>query len=407
MEQSEDTMSKPKLHLFEAVGIELEYMIVDSESLDVKPITDSLIHTIAGTYITEVNCGRISYSNELALHVVELKTTNPERALNGLENEFQSHIRRINELLAPLHAKLMPTAAHPWMNPDKEMKLWCHEHNPIYEAYNRIFDCRGHGWSNLQSTHINLPFADDAEFYKLHSACRALLPLMPALAASSPILGGKFSSKMDKRLDVYRYNQKRIPSITGQVIPEVSYSKEHYEKEILQPIYQDIAPFDPEGILQEEWLNSKGAIARFDRMAIEIRVLDIQECPQADIAIAKAIQYVLKMLIDQGIKDVSQDVLVQQFFACVDDAEDALVESPEYLALFGLTKPLRAGQLWRYLLGDLLKHEEIEPLELILREGTLARRILRAWNQDNSRLKTVYGELADCLAEGRLFCLRL
>lgn len=31
-----------KLHLFEAFGIELEYMIVDQDTLDVKPIADQL-----------------------------------------------------------------------------------------------------------------------------------------------------------------------------------------------------------------------------------------------------------------------------------------------------------------------------------------------------------------------------
>lgn len=65
--------------LFEVVGIELEYMIVDTSTLDVKPLTDKLLFDIAGEYLTEVSCGRVSYSNELALHVVELKTTDPEK----------------------------------------------------------------------------------------------------------------------------------------------------------------------------------------------------------------------------------------------------------------------------------------------------------------------------------------
>ena len=77
-----------QFHLFDVVGIELEYMIVDSQSLDVKPITDKLIHKLVGEYVTEVNCGKVSYSNELALHVVELKTTEPERSLIGLDQEF-------------------------------------------------------------------------------------------------------------------------------------------------------------------------------------------------------------------------------------------------------------------------------------------------------------------------------
>ena len=44
------------------------------------------------------------------------------------------------------------------MHPETEMQLWQHNYSKIYALYNRIFDCRGHGWSNVQSMHINLPF---------------------------------------------------------------------------------------------------------------------------------------------------------------------------------------------------------------------------------------------------------
>ena len=85
----------------------------------------------------------------------------------------------------------MPTAAHPLMHPDTEMQLWQHNYSKIYALYNRIFDCRGHGWSNVQSMHINLPFSDDEEFEKLHAAVRIILPIIPGLSASSPIFEGK------------------------------------------------------------------------------------------------------------------------------------------------------------------------------------------------------------------------
>jgi len=56
-------------------------------------------------------------------------------------------------------------------------------------------------------------------------------------------------------------------------------------REILAPLYAEMHPLDPEGILCHEWLNSRGAIARFDRNAVEIRLVDVQECPLADLAI--------------------------------------------------------------------------------------------------------------------------
>ena len=70
------------------------------------------------------------------------------------------------------------------------MRLWPHENREVYDAFDRIFSCKGHGWANLQSMHINLPFADDAEFGRLHAAIRFLMPLMPGLTASSPVMDG-------------------------------------------------------------------------------------------------------------------------------------------------------------------------------------------------------------------------
>ncbi|MCH5375821.1 MAG: glutamate-cysteine ligase family protein, partial [Planctomycetes bacterium] len=245
----------PVFHLFERFGVELEYMIVDARSLDVLPITDRVLHAVAGEYLSEIELGAISWSNELALHVIELKTSDPIDRLDGLAEHFQEHVGRINEILQPLGGRLMPTAMHPWMDPHSEMKLWPHEFNRIYEAFNRVFDCRGHGWANLQSVHLNLPFADDDEFARLHAAIRLLLPIMPALAASSPVMDGRVTGCMDNRLDVYRNNAGRIPRVSGRVIPEPVFSRRAYHEEILQPLYRDIAPLDPDGTLQHEWLN--------------------------------------------------------------------------------------------------------------------------------------------------------
>lgn len=408
-------MRNKPLHLFQGFGIELEYMIVDRDTLDVKPLCDNLLHSIAGSYVTEVNCGSISYSNELALHVVELKTTGPVGSFIPLADDFQQHVGKINELLAPHRAKLMPTAAHPWMDPFREMRLWEHEYNAIYEAYHRIFDCRGHGWANLQSSHINLPFCGDGEFARLHSAIRLVLPILPAIAASSPFLDGKKNGALDARLDTYRLNQIRVPSITGKVIPETCSTIEEYHALILQPMYKEISPLDIEGTLQYEWLNSRGAIARFDRSTIEIRLLDVQECPRADIAIAQAIVFVLKCLIaKESIPDISVDRLSAIFLECVRDAENAIIQDTEYLKIFGLNKPVNAKQLWEKLLEPLFasKAKELvnakEPLLHILKHGTLATRILEAWKRNRTKrnLYEVYEELAGCLESGSLFACK-
>ena len=68
---------KKTLRLFEGTGIELEYMIVNRDTLDVLPIADELLKTVVGSYTNDYEKEGICWSNELALHVVELKTCGP------------------------------------------------------------------------------------------------------------------------------------------------------------------------------------------------------------------------------------------------------------------------------------------------------------------------------------------
>jgi len=230
-------MSEGKdLHLFDAFGIELEYMIVGSESLDVLPVADRVLRAAAGEETNEVERDALAWSNELALHVIELKTNGPVAALDGLSSLFTDDIREINRMLEALGGRLLPGAMHPWMDPARQTKLWPHGDRAIYQAYDRIFTCQGHGWSNLQSVHLNIGFCGDDEFGRLHAAIRLLLPILPALAASSPVMDGKFTGIMDNRLQVYRNNQVKVPSVTGRVIPEAVFSKREYEEKIFEPI---------------------------------------------------------------------------------------------------------------------------------------------------------------------------
>lgn len=401
------------LGLFEGYGIEIELMIVDRETLDVRPVTDEVLKAVAGNYESEVELDGFCWSNELVLHVIEIKTNGPRNSLDGLGEEFLSQVGAINRILNRYNACLMPTAMHPWMNPDQEARLWPHENNEIYAAYNRIFDCRGHGWSNLQSVHINLPFANEEEFVHLHTAIRLALPLLPALAASSPLVELKSTGFRDSRLEVYRKNQKKVPSVTGFVVPESISSFDEYQTLILKKIYRDISPYDPEGILQYEWLNSRGAIARFDRNTIEVRVIDTQESPLVDLAIAQACVAVIRALVEEQWcsfeiqKQWSTDTLSEFLLGTIRDGDDCLIKDPEYLKLFGIHKgiPMTANSLWRLVLEDLGLPMDSTPLSVIQEEGCLSKRILKAVGPDTGHPHAlrVYRQLCDCLAEGRPF----
>ncbi|WP_417881753.1 glutamate-cysteine ligase family protein [Xanthomarina gelatinilytica] len=406
-------MSK-KYHLFEVYGIELEYMLVYKNTFKAAPIVDELLSAKAGEQASDVENGAIAWSNELVAHVVELKTNGPSDNLDALSDLFHKNVLEINAILKPLQAHLLPTAAHPLLNPLRDTELWKHSYSEVYELYNRIFNCKGHGWSNVQSTHINLPFYDDKEFEKLHAAIRVILPLIPGLCASSPILEGKNTGFKDARLEYYKTNQKEIPELTGLVIPERVFTKVDYYATIFEPIKKAIKPHDTNNILDHHFLNSRGAIARFDRNAIEIRLVDIQESPKADMAICVLIIEVLKLLVNKKLAPIQQQKkwLKQELFnvlnPIIKDAENYHISNLDYLNLFLIHETVSVKNLWKHLYGlakDQIHETHHESIETILNEGTLATRILNAVGTDftEAKIKNVYSRLADCLQKNTVF----
>lgn len=401
--------------LFSRFGVELEYMIVDAQSHNIVPVADELLKLAAGEIVEDFIHGSIGLCNELALHVIEMRNHTPVQTLQGLAQQFQDEVFFINELLSLRGWQLMPTAMHPWMSPHTETRLWPHGNRDIYEAFNSVFDCRGHGWSNLQSTHLNIAFSGDEEFARLHSAIRLLLPLLPALAASSPYCDGIRGSHMDMRLHHYRGNCARIPSVTGHVIPEPVSSHAEYNEVIFQPMYAAIAPLDPSGILQDEWLNARGAITRFDRGSIEIRVLDIQECPKQDLAIVECTIAILKQLVAHGNLEKQLNVATEELksvlLATMNTGSVTPIRSRALLDALGYlpNDTPTARDLWHHLISllpeDTHSADWREGVAFILENGTLAERLTRrlGTNPTQQVLHSVYRRLAENLAKGERF----
>src|SRR5438874_483517 len=344
--------------VFSGYGIELEHAIVDRESLAVRPLAEELLRGFAGREASNVERGGLGWSNELVAHVVEVKNIAPTPDLEALQANFQHEICAANDVLKPISACLLPTGMHPWMRPRDETVLWTKNQANVYRTYDRIFDCRRHGWSNIQSIHINLPFGDDEQFARLHAAVRLILPLLPAIAASSPIIEGRDTGILDYRLEAYRDNARGIPAITGKVIPETVTDRADYEQRILAPMYVQIQDYDPAGVLRHEWLNSRGAIARFDRNAIEIRVVDTQECPQADMAIAAAAISAVKSLYDERCstlsrqQDVATPALVSILSATMRVAGEAIIDDVRFLGVLGMSSQCSVNEFWRRILED-------------------------------------------------------
>ena len=311
----------------------------------------------------------------------------------------------------------MPTAMHPWMDPN-DVELWPHGTRVIYDTFDRIFSCKGHGWANLQSLQINLPFAGDEEFARLHAAIRFLLPILPGLAASSPIIDGERNGVLDNRLVVYRGNCARIPSDHGRRragaggldrrVPasgaRADLSRSRAARSRRRPAQR------------------MGQRARRDRalrpQAIEIRVLDIQETPVMDVAYAELIVEVLKLFCaEQWLDRARHGSLAHRRARQAVDARGAARRGrrhrrQQYLAAFGLrSSGTELKGLWEHLIETVFgarlprRRRRACLLEHYLRHGTLATRIGKAVGlmPTRAKLMRVYEELCEALADSRPF----
>jgi glutamate---cysteine ligase / carboxylate-amine ligase len=400
-------------------GLELEYPTVD-EDLDVTALVEPAFRAIAGRGTSDIEMDRVGFSNEIADHVFEVKTLEPVRSLAEAETAIVAGIRRFSDVLrSEWNARLLPTAMHPWFDP-RRARLWTRSGLRIYTTYAQVFDIRTHGWMNVHATHLNLPFGDERETMAMHTAAAMLLPYLPAVAASSPVHDGRLQPQADARLAWILQHQSRIPATCGRIIPEVVDSYAAYRREILQPMYSALDAFPHSEPIRHEFLNSRGAVLRFARKALEVRVLDTQECVKMDVAISVFTRAALQALTDEvmlgRIEAPAHHVLVADFEACIRDGSRATVMAPHLVDGAG-------GAPVREVLEGLLERARgavsrqdapyLPLLDGILEDGTLSERI-RARLEPHagsdeafrSELREVYRELADCLVSNEPWSAR-
>jgi gamma-glutamyl:cysteine ligase YbdK (ATP-grasp superfamily) len=208
----------------------------------------------------------------------------------------------------------------------------------------------------------------------------------------------------------YARNQLRIPEITAGVIPEYVDSLEDYRRRILGGIYGALRRVRGTELLKHEWVNSRGAILRFDRKAMEVRVVDLQECPKMDVAIAATVRAMLqamsRRLASGELELPSRSALLVDHRRAVKLGLDAPVGTR---IARGRRRPGNARALLRALLeeaADVVRESERPYLELVatrIESGNLAERIRRRTDghrtaaRRHGAIRAVYGELMDCL----------
>ena len=394
-------------------------MLVDGESLDAAPAADELLEAVADALADRLKEGKegdLHWRHSLALHAIGFECDALRRTFAGLEEAFAASVQLANDKLGREGLRLMPTAMHPWLDPG-DAQLWPHDAPAVYATLDKIFSCKRHGWVNAFAATLELPFAGDEEFARLHAAIRFLLPILPGLAASSPVVDGERNGILDNRLVISRGNCARIPSVAGEIVPEPIGSTGEYQERVLEPMYRDLEPHDPEGVLRHEEFNARGAIARLERSGLEIRVLDVQETPAMDVAYAALIVEVLKLLCAErwldaaGMNRWRTTQLGTLLELAARRGEGAGVGDKQYLAAFGMrSSGTELKGLWEHLIETVSARGSLDAatgrlLEHYLRHGTLATRVGKAVGllPTRTKLVRVYEDLCEALAEGTPF----
>lgn len=372
---------------FSAFGIEIEYMIVDATTLLPRPIAHELLRDASNKVVNSLQMGDTVVSNELAAHVIELKTASPSSDFEAIARSFQSTIGALSAKLAGFGAMLAPGGMHPFMLPKEHSGIWEYDDREIYEWYDATFGCRSHGWLNLQSCHLNLPFQTEDEFALLHDAIIVVLPLLPALSGASPYLEGRYDGHLDTRLHVYADNQKRFPAIAGHVIPESIHDEATYQTTVLAPAYESVKSLDPEKLIEADWLNSRGAIARFDRGSVEIRILDAQENPRCDLAICSVLVQLLQRLVGLGpetvtnlVSEFSPAQRKQHLMTAATRGKTVPLAQKHLASILGLGSIETLGDFWTAFLAseEAMGKDPFESslVQRILTDGSLGERML-------------------------------
>jgi glutamate--cysteine ligase len=395
--------------------MELEYPTVDRD-LNVVSLVEPAFRDLAGRATSDVDLGALGFSNEIADHVFEVKTTSPVRSLREAEEVLYEGVQRFSAVLRDeFDARLMPTGMHPWFDP-RRGRLWSRSGGRIYGTYARLFDVKTHGWMNVQASHLNLPFGDERETVAMHTAAALLVPYLPALAASTPMHDGDLRPSADSRLAWILEHQARVPESCGEIVPEYVESFADYRRTILAPMYAAIDRLpDDASAIRHEFLNARGAVFKFSRRAMEVRVLDTQECVKMDAAIAAfvraALKHLAKRVLAGKLELPPHAVLVEDFRATVRDGTEARVAAPHFAADGDEAGRTEVRAVLRQLLEGARKaarKDEAAYMELVgrvIETGSLSERIRaalrpheRASDEEfTEAARRVYIELMDCL----------
>jgi len=373
------TMQKA-LAISSQLGTEHEFSIND-KNFQPLPISDRIIQKLNGSVKHEVAFGGIKVSKELQKHVLELIPARPG-SLSYLEGNLYEGLCEL--LMASNNEySFLGLGMHPLLRLE-QTTYWDHDEQEYYQAYDRLFDIHQHGWLNIQALQVNIPYGRKENIVSMFNKVRALMPYLVAVSASSPMVEGKLTSYMDNRLVYYRENQRQIPEICHNVLPEKLESVEDYVQ-INRRIYSELKRSDAE-ILCREWVNSRGVIVRFTRKCLEVKAMDEQECLRSDMAISAFLLALLRC-----------DLQLEEDENCL----GSLLESAMRQGVSGMRPELEKLLCQAEKSANLEERHYLPLVAKKIEQGSLAEVMVQQLKETDERIEPLLMQMQWCLKENR------
>ena len=300
-----------------------------TEELKPLPISDQVIKDYNGKIVDCVYLRKFAFGKETPLHQIELKAKKPFKSPVLFEENMQEGVIFLSELLSKKYnAYLLGTGMHPTIQRN-DTSYWPHGDQNNYNDFKKLFDFKRQGWFNTQSFHLNLPYSTQKEAVILYNTLSHLCAYLPAISASSPIIEGKVQANVDNRLHHYKDKMKEIPSITGDIIPEYITSINQFQKTVIDKLSIDLASAGAnKKMLHTGWVDQRGVIFKSSREALELRVMDEQECIKSDVALSCFVRATVRGLIEENAELPQHQILVDDYNEIVKNGLAAMVRHP-------------------------------------------------------------------------------
>jgi len=138
------------------IGTEHEFSINDRQFRP-QPVSDTILKTICGRYESEILFGDVRLGKELQKTVIEMVPKDHADSIAVLEGQLLRGIKKFSHVFRNRY-QLLGLGMHPTLKLD-ETAVWDHDEGEYYEAYDRLFNIRQHGWLNIQALQVNLSYS--------------------------------------------------------------------------------------------------------------------------------------------------------------------------------------------------------------------------------------------------------